>query len=92
MASLRGALLLTTLLLNNAVQADDRVCYYPNGVESGDVPCSSSDQTHCCGPYGICLENGFCINTSGKPYTLSRGSCTDPDWGGSCPTQCTDCA
>ena len=90
MASLRGLLLLGTLLLGSAVRADDRTCYYPNGDESGDVPCSGSEYTHCCGRYGICLTNGFCINTSGKPYSLSRGSCTDPDWGSSCPTQCTD--
>ena len=56
-------------------------CYYPCGkVGTADIPCStSSDNTHCCGKTGICLSNGYCMETSEEsgPLGLYRGSCTD---------------
>lgn len=67
-------------------------CYYPSGkVGTADIPCStSSDNTHCCGKTGICLSNGYCMETSEEsgPLGLYRGSCTDRNWGSSCPKQC----
>lgn len=67
-------------------------CYYPSGkVATADIPCSaSSDNTHCCGKTGICLSNGYCMETSEEsgPLGLYRGSCTDRNWGSSCPQQC----
>ncbi|KAI7778510.1 hypothetical protein LA080_002018 [Diaporthe eres] len=67
-------------------------CYYPSGkVGTADIPCStSSDNTHCCGKSGICLSNGYCMETSedSGPLGLYRGSCTDRNWGSSCPQQC----
>lgn len=67
-------------------------CYYPSGkVATADIPCStSSDNTHCCGKTGICLSNGYCMETSEEsgPLGLYRGSCTDRNGGSSCPQQC----
>lgn len=67
-------------------------CYYPSGkVGTADIPCStSSDSTHCCGKTGICLSNGYCMETSEEsgPLGLYRGSCTDRNWGSSCPQEC----
>ena len=67
-------------------------CYYPSGkVATADIPCStSSDKTHCCGKTGICLSNGYCMETSedSGPLGLYRGSCTDRNWGASCPQKC----
>ncbi|KAI3400645.1 hypothetical protein diail_2357 [Diaporthe ilicicola] len=67
-------------------------CYYPSGkVGTSDIPCStSSDNTHCCGKTGLCLSNGYCMETSedSGPLGLYRGSCTDRNWGSSCPQQC----
>lgn len=67
-------------------------CYYPSGkVATADIPClTSSDSTHCCGKTGICLSNGYCIETSEQsgPLGLYRGSCTDRNWGSSCPQEC----
>ncbi|KAK2604664.1 hypothetical protein N8I77_007576 [Diaporthe amygdali] len=67
-------------------------CYYPSGkVGTADIPCSTSaDNTHCCGKTGICLSNGYCMETSedSGPLGLYRGSCTDRNWGSSCPQKC----
>lgn len=67
-------------------------CYFPSGkVATSDIPCStSSGSTHCCGKTGICLSNGYCMETSedSGPLGLYRGSCTDRNWGSSCPQEC----
>lgn len=67
-------------------------CYYPSGkVGTADIPCStSSENAHCCGKTGICLSNWYCMETSEEsgPLGLYRGSCTDRDWGSSCPQEC----
>ncbi|KAI9924829.1 hypothetical protein ASPWEDRAFT_183462 [Aspergillus wentii DTO 134E9] len=63
-------------------------CYFPDGTKSNDVPCSSDKYTHCCSANDICLTNGLCYSVSHQPFVLSRASCTDQNWGSSCPQYC----
>ena len=82
---------ISVVLMLGITAALAQVCYYPDGtVSSGDVPCASSGTaTHCCGRNtGICLDNGFCLDAAAQPFGLSRASCTDRNWGSSCPSQC----
>lgn len=75
-----------------AAAASERTCYYPNGQEaSGNVPCTDSMYTSCCGESAICLSNGYCMDVERQPYTMSRGACTDSSWGADCPSQCAGC-
>ncbi|PLB51491.1 hypothetical protein P170DRAFT_80390 [Aspergillus steynii IBT 23096] len=68
--------------------AANRTCYFPNGDESNDVPCTSEMNTSCCSEDAICLDNGYCFHLNGS--NLSRDSCTDPDWGDDCPQLCEE--
>ncbi|KAH8879919.1 hypothetical protein GQ53DRAFT_755549 [Thozetella sp. PMI_491] len=66
-----------------------KTCFFPDGsVAAADVPCTNGTYSHCCGTTGICLTNGFCMNSGSQPFTISRGSCTDSSWGSSCPSRC----
>lgn len=67
-----------------------RQCYYPNGAKSNDVACSDAENVHCCSSSSICLTNGYCLQQSPWPLGIARGSCTDSDWGSSCPQNCID--
>ncbi|PYH47028.1 uncharacterized protein BP01DRAFT_390173 [Aspergillus saccharolyticus JOP 1030-1] len=71
---------------------DTRTCYYPSGEDAGssNVPCSSDEYTSCCGQNDLCLSNGLCLSVSHQPYVLSRGACTDPQWGSNCSQYCQD--
>ncbi|KAJ6189216.1 hypothetical protein N7519_004124 [Penicillium mononematosum] len=65
---------------------DDRTCYYPLGTEAPDnVPCGSEENTSCCRPGDICLDNGLCISVGQQPYSLWRGACTNKEWTGCTP-------
>ncbi|KAF2115101.1 hypothetical protein BDV96DRAFT_613052 [Lophiotrema nucula] len=59
--------------------ADDAKCYYPNGVEAPEKPCSSdSGGSACCPDKWTCLDNGLCqyeVNNLWGAY-----SCTDQSW------------
>lgn len=54
-------------------------CYYPDGVTlAPDQPCNSSGSVStCCGSSAQCLDNGLCFGRG----AVSRGSCTDKNWG-----------
>ncbi|KAF3016288.1 hypothetical protein E8E15_002016 [Penicillium rubens] len=66
--------------------ADDRTCYFPLGTEAPDtVPCGSEENTSCCGPEDVCLDNGLCMRVGEQPYSLWRGACTNKDWTGCTP-------
>ena len=81
-----SALLVLCLTLGYATA---QTCYFPNGSEApDDVPCSDDQHTNCCGKAGICLSNGFCLNALSQPYTISRGTCTDQNWGSNCTQRC----
>ncbi|KAL3459004.1 hypothetical protein BJX64DRAFT_301614 [Aspergillus heterothallicus] len=70
---------------------DSRTCFFPSGaVASNNVPCSSDEYTSCCGLSDLCLSNGLCLSVTHQPYVLSRGACTDPEWGSGCPQYCRD--
>lgn len=63
-------------------------CYFPDGITlSPDVPCNAvSDNigSPCCSSIAMCMDNGLCF---GKGI-LSRGSCTDKNWGEGCVQYC----
>lgn len=68
---------------------DTRICYRPDGSSLPDqVPCSSSEYTHCCKTGSICLANGFCAPTA-EPYVFYRGGCTNQRWDQGCPEYCS---
>ena len=72
-----------------AQQVYGPTCYAPDGVTTtSDVPCRSNPDTPspCCGVTAFCVDNGLCYGYG----ALSRGSCTDPDWGEGCPKYCVD--
>lgn len=64
-------------------------CYFPNkALARRDTPCYADGRvSHCCSPNAICLTNQLCLSVS-QPFSLSRGSCTDQDWGSDCPSIC----
>lgn len=67
----------------------DKPCYNPDGTLSeDDVPCTSEQNTHCCGKSSICLSNGYCLGADAQPFGLSRGSCTNQNWATGCPQRC----
>ncbi|KAI9040018.1 uncharacterized protein KD926_008709 [Aspergillus affinis] len=82
-------LAISTLLAQHAVTEKTRTCYFPDHSISNDVPCTSDTYTHCCTAGDICLDNGYCYSVSHQPYVLSRGSCTDQNWGADCPQLCS---
>ncbi|EYE90423.1 uncharacterized protein EURHEDRAFT_510775 [Aspergillus ruber CBS 135680] len=80
---------LAIALACTAAAASERTCYYPNGHEaSGNVPCTDSQYTSCCGENVICLSNGYCMDVESQPYTMSQSACTDSSWAADCPSQC----
>ncbi|KAK5137829.1 hypothetical protein LTR08_006597 [Meristemomyces frigidus] len=79
------AVLISTSLVLSTASAQ---CYYPDGVSlASDTPCNSSAAVSaCCGVQSQCLDNGLCFAQG----VLSRGSCTDKDWGDGCAQYCKD--
>nr|OQO23542.1 hypothetical protein B0A51_10930 [Rachicladosporium sp. CCFEE 5018] len=62
-------------------------CYYPNGdLSTIDYPCSS-DGGACCPLNWQCLSNGLCYLENENYF--ERHTCTDRNWGSSCPEFCT---
>ncbi|KAH0286952.1 hypothetical protein M436DRAFT_60767 [Aureobasidium namibiae CBS 147.97] len=81
-------LLIAQLFLSGSAQT----CYWPdNSVAETLTPCNSAaTNSHCCGPYALCLDNGYCFN-QGNEYgnRLSRSGCTDKTWNSdACPKYC----
>lgn len=61
-------------------------CYYPDGSESGDVPCDpTASVSACCGNQASCIVGHIC-NWGGVTYVdnytfrYAAGSCTDQNW------------
>ena len=74
------------LLVGRAISQS---CWYPDGLTQAqaDVPCDPDAATSaCCGPNGFCLSNGLCLVNG----AVSRGSCTDKNWGQGCAQICAD--
>ncbi|KAL2820420.1 hypothetical protein BJX63DRAFT_418500 [Aspergillus granulosus] len=67
------------------------VCYYPSGnPATEDVQCTPGENSACCGHGAICLSNGYCLGIV-QPFSLSRGSCTDPTFEiDECAKECLD--
>lgn len=65
-------------------------CFFPNGeVDESSTPCDlMTEYSSCCTSEDICLPNGLCFVTTKN--TIRLQSCTDQDWGTSCPTDCFD--
>ncbi|GKT46803.1 uncharacterized protein ColSpa_06984 [Colletotrichum spaethianum] len=83
-----------TALLQLAVA--QRLCYYPNGEQSTDVPCkASAPVSMCCISADACLSDGLCrLDDMARDVGVSYayGTCTDPSWtSGICPQQYLHC-
>ncbi|KAF7166273.1 hypothetical protein CNMCM5623_000030 [Aspergillus felis] len=65
-------------------------CYWPDGsIAKTNTPCSAGPNASCCDSNNICLSNNLCLDVLVQPYVLSRGGCTDPNWGSDgCPSVC----
>lgn len=67
-------------------------CWYPDGsTPAPDTPCNQTavdngQTSACCGADAMCMDNGLCF---GKGI-VSRGSCTDKNWGEPCTQYCQD--
>ncbi|KAE8422239.1 hypothetical protein BDV36DRAFT_311357 [Aspergillus pseudocaelatus] len=78
---------LLTLVTTSVAVKSDATCYFVNGnIATADVPCNTSAEiTTCCNKNDICLSNGLCyLQSQGNHPVMSRGSCTDQNWGGAC--------
>ncbi|GJC80804.1 hypothetical protein ColLi_03642 [Colletotrichum liriopes] len=65
--------------------AAQRLCYYPNGEPSSDVPCEiSAPVSMCCTSADVCLPDGLCRlddTAQNRRVSSAHGStCTDPSW------------
>ncbi|KAF2735718.1 hypothetical protein EJ04DRAFT_542841 [Polyplosphaeria fusca] len=67
----------------------DAKCYYPNGEEAQEKPCSNADGAACCPDKWECLDNGLCYYDANKIW--GTYSCTDQSWNSTgCPSNlCT---
>ncbi|KAB8274959.1 hypothetical protein BDV30DRAFT_225574 [Aspergillus minisclerotigenes] len=75
------------LVTTSVAVKSDATCYFVNGnIATADVPCNTSAEiTTCCNKNDICLSNGLCyLQSQGNHPVMSRGSCTDQNWGGAC--------
>ncbi|KAE8138520.1 hypothetical protein BDV38DRAFT_292124 [Aspergillus pseudotamarii] len=78
---------LLALITTSVAVRSDATCYFVNGnIATADVPCNTSAEiTTCCNKNDICLSNGLCyLQSQGNHPVMSRGSCTDQNWGGAC--------
>ncbi|KAJ5152366.1 hypothetical protein N7492_010661 [Penicillium capsulatum] len=88
MAKLLGSALLFTLAL--LAQADDRTCYHLDGSTAPQQrPCTANGVTNCCSSTDLCMSNGLCFFQGQAGMILSRGSCTDKNWGSDCYAPCS---
>nr|POE79690.1 hypothetical protein CFP56_07755 [Quercus suber] len=54
------------------------VCYFPDGVTTGCVPCNpEAPNSACCAAGESCIGSGLCYSDNGGIY---RGACTDKHW------------
>jgi hypothetical protein len=87
--ALTGALPLYLALLCAKVIPANATCYNLDRSEApDDVPCQTSGTSNCCNKKDICLTNGLCYLQGSPPNALSRGSCTDMNWGPACYAPC----
>ncbi|KAL4772906.1 hypothetical protein BDW60DRAFT_216130 [Aspergillus nidulans var. acristatus] len=79
-------ILLILLSLNTASGADNRTCYMVDEktIAVDHVPCTTKDTTHCCHKDDICMSNGLCWAQRNGDMVLSRGSCSNVNWGEDC--------
>lgn len=71
------------------VRCQDRMCYALDGTTyPHDIPCTNDEVTTCCNEKDICMSNGLCYLQSTHGSVLSRGSCTDRNWGPRCFAPC----
>ncbi|KAB8256184.1 hypothetical protein BDV32DRAFT_129399 [Aspergillus pseudonomiae] len=87
MSAMFRLLPLLALITASVAVDSDATCYFVNGnIATADVPCNTSAEiTTCCNKNDICLSNGLCyLQSSGNHPVMSRGSCTDQNWGGAC--------
>ena len=84
----RSLLLLLACAPWLSLAQDYQACWYPDGsTQAPDVPCNNNGTVSaCCNNEAFCLENGLCL----RDGTVSRGSCTDKNWGPECPEYCSD--
>ncbi|EEQ92465.1 hypothetical protein RJZ56_005092 [Blastomyces dermatitidis] len=72
------------------VRCQGRMCYALDGTEYPfDVPCTNDEVTVCCNSKDICMSNGLCYLQGSHGSVLSRGSCTDKNWGPGCFAPCS---
>ncbi|PGH06537.1 hypothetical protein GX51_02362 [Blastomyces parvus] len=72
------------------VRCQSRMCYALDGTEYPfDVPCTNNEVTTCCNDKDICMSNGLCYLQGNHGFVLSRGSCTDKNWGPGCTAPCS---
>ncbi|RDW74273.1 uncharacterized protein DSM5745_06935 [Aspergillus mulundensis] len=65
-------------------------CYNLDGSEaSGHIPCGTGETVNCCHKDDICMSNGLCYQ-QGDRSVLSRGTCTDEEWGEGCYAPCSE--
>ncbi|KAL4918440.1 hypothetical protein BDW62DRAFT_181421 [Aspergillus aurantiobrunneus] len=79
-------ILLVPLLSSTASAADNRTCYMVDEqtVAVDHVPCTTKETTHCCNKNDICMSNGLCWAQSTGDMVLTRGSCSNVNWGDDC--------
>ncbi|KAL4817061.1 hypothetical protein BDW67DRAFT_35767 [Aspergillus spinulosporus] len=66
-------------------------CYKLDGSAASDhVPCGAGDIVNCCHEDDICLSNGLCYQQGDRGMGLSRGSCSDREWGEGCFAPCSE--
>ncbi|OJD10925.1 hypothetical protein AJ78_08188 [Emergomyces pasteurianus Ep9510] len=72
-------------------RSQKRMCYALDGTEYPyDVPCTNDEETICCNQGDICMSNGLCFLQGAHASALSRGSCTDKNWGAGCFAPCAN--
>ncbi|KAL4900227.1 hypothetical protein BDW74DRAFT_103181 [Aspergillus multicolor] len=65
-------------------------CYNLDGSEASDyIPCGTGETVNCCHHDDICMSNGLCQQQGDRGSVLSRGSCTDEEWGEGCYAPCS---
>ncbi|PGH16877.1 hypothetical protein AJ79_01521 [Helicocarpus griseus UAMH5409] len=93
MARSTAVLSLSLTLLSlwaTGVRGQHRMCYALDGTPYPfDVPCTNDEVTICCNPGDICMSNGLCYLQGSHGMVLSRGSCTDRNWGPLCNAPCS---
>lgn len=88
LATVASVFLKSALTQAQAQAQEQQICYFPDGETPSpeDVPCNSTaTASACCNKSNMCMDNGLCLFNG----VMSRGSCTDKNWGPDCPDFCT---